>query len=993
MSLESSSPIVATDSHPRRPPAHLSVSLRHNVPCIGNIKPASSTLANVDTATEPDGNSISPLREQTSEDSEDTVGTNVKDWFDHSNARPGIAPNQESGETSKWLDEKLHQLPYIDIFPGDPPYFLQQSSNDDTDSSKELTFRSKRYSLHPLNAISRSRDGSASEEYRSIIDDLTIENQKLKERLRRYRRSSATHLESEKLFEIKIHSLSARKRRELEELLYAFSTSFDSSSEDVSIKVPSDRPSKAYPLSGKTSNYKSVSSGCNSRPTDSAYASMSRTGPSYSSSAGEGHQTAQTRHTTDRQMQDFLQDIPQGLQPRTSLEMTENQRKRMVVRRLEQLFTGKKGSLIGLHSHSLQQQEVSRSAARADQISQSQLQPKEGVREAHIGPHNMELDRQGLVSVQKNPKTSQSPTEQSNSPPRKSRGSPSPEQRPTRPLDLDPDRDQVGSDNVEYIRHLGISAPQLLTEELQDAAVDAEGWVYLNLLINMAQLHIINVTPDFIRSAVTELSKKLQISPDGKKLRWRGGTKGTRLSSDSGGSSVHRRSPLDSDGSDEASRKRRKVQANKFTFTGQAPSKILNENSVGGVTTGALFYEPIFGRYPQHSYEASCDGSVVSQGNYNLTGFASPGETHGNDTPRDDGPMIFYNGAKFFCDLSGDRGNIETPLHITGVDKDGYSSHTRDAVGCSHPQRHLLKNRTPSGSLLPFRPFKDYSKGVDLFQTPETRPQTPSVLSDDMDFDFTTDLTCDNPGYSSSIVDFNASGIGGVQPADHLLYKVHTRWTMESDHAPIKISKSSAPRSISKRILHTIPKSSLDSFHNSNLQEKADSTIGKLTRLTSRVNEPLSPIPTRPYENLPIKTENISEEFVALKPSALPEPSSYYSMFSSTDYTSEYSDSSSFFGIAHLRDKPLERDEDVMSENDIQVSSDDDAMDVEDEDEDDDDDSIDMLAYARGIDPATVAVQEENYEREASDKSVQLGSAVSKSGIPVDFSEASEAEL
>ncbi|KAB8293005.1 hypothetical protein EYC80_007367 [Monilinia laxa] len=951
--------MVTTGSHPRRPPAHLSVSLRHDVPSIENEKPASNALVHADTAIKPDGSPTSPIRKQTSDGSEDTSGTNVNEWFDRSNARPAVAINQDSGETS------------------DPPYFLQQSSNDDTDSSKELPLRSKRHLLHTLNVISGSRDGSASDEYRSIIDDLTIENQKLKEKLRRYGRSSVAHLEKEKLFEVKVHALSARKRRELEELLHTFSTSLESSSEDLAIKGPSGHPSRAHQASGKASKHKSVSSGSNSRPTDSAYASMSRYGPSH-----------------NRRMQDFLQDIPQGLLPRTSLEMTENQRKRMVVRRLEQLFTGKTGPLASIHSHSLQQQEVSKSAARADQVSQPQLLPREGVREAHIGPHNMELDKQGLVSAQKNSKTSKSPTEQSNSsqsnsPPQKSRGSPSPEQRPTRPLDLDPDRDQVGSDNVEYIRHLGISAPQLLNEESQDAAVDAEGWVYLNLLINMAQLHIINVTPDFIRSAVTELSRKLQISPDGKKLRWRGGTKGTRLSSDSGGSSVHHRSPRDSDGSDEASRKRRKVHANKSTPTGQSPSKLLNEKSRSSVMTGPFFYEPIFNRYPQHSYDTSCDNSVMSQNHYNHAGFASPDHERNNFVSRDDGPMIFYNGTKFFSDLSGDRGNCETPLHLTGVDKDGYSSHTQEALGCTHhPQRHLLKNRTPSGSLLPFRPFKDYSKGVDLFQTPETRPQTPSVLSDDLDFEFTTDMTCDVPGSPPPLVDFSVCGLGGVQPADHFLHKVHTRWTIDGDHAPVKVSRFSAPRSTSKNMVHTIPQSSLDTFYNSDTQDKADSMISKLNRLTARTNEPLSPLPLQSYENLPVKTENISEELVMLEPSALPEPSTYYSISSSTEYTDEYSDSSSFSGVAHLRDEPLEKDEDLISDNDIQVSSNDDAMDI-----DDDDDSIDMLAYARGIDPTAVAAQEENYEREASDKSVELGSDASNSLVPVGFMEVSESDL
>ncbi|KAF7882976.1 hypothetical protein EAF00_011465 [Botryotinia globosa] len=965
MNLKSDSEMVATASHPRRPPAHLSVSLRHDTP--GPIEKEKSDLGvgkEVDTATKPRSNSTSPFRKQISDGSEDTVATNVNEWFDRSNARPVIAVNQDSGDTS------------------DPPYFLQHSSNEDTDSSKELPLRGNRYHLHSLNPISRSRDGSASEEYRSIIDDLTIENQKLKEKLKKYGRSSNTHLENEKLFEVKIHALSARKRRELEELLHKFSASFDGSSKDLSIDGPTGRQSRAYSLSEKPTKHKSISSGSNSRPTDSAYASMSRSGPSHSSSAGEGYRPARSQVTADRKLQDFLQDIPQGLQPRSTLEMSENQRKRMVVRRLEQLFTGKTGSLIGAHSQSLQQQEVSKSAARADQASQIHFYPREGVREAHIGPHNMELDKQGLVN---NSKNSQSPTEQSNSS-SKSRGSLSPQQRPTRPLDLDPDRDQVGSDNVEYIRHLGISAPQLLTEESQDAAVDAEGWVYLNLLINMAQLHIINVTPGFIRSAVTELSRKLQISPDGKKLRWRGGTQGTSLNSDSGNSSVHQRSPPDSDGSDEASRKRRKLHANKFTPTGQAPLKMINQSSKNPKATDVCFYEPMFVCYPS---EASGDESDISPNHYSLHGFASPTKRLGN-SPRDDGPLIFYNGTKFFSDLSGDRGELETPLHITGVDQDGYSNHTEDAVGCSHPTRHLLKDRTPSGSFLPFRPFKDYSKGGDLFQPPETRPQTPSVLSDDTDFEFTTDMPCGDAQSPPPLVEFVASGLAGIQPADHLLYKVHTRLTTNSDHVPFKVSKFSAPRSTSK-ILHTISQSSLDSFHNPEPQNMVGSMTSKLIHLTDPAN---GPPPHRAYESLPINTENISEELIMLHPSPLPEPSSYFDMLSGTETAGDYSDtSSSLMGISHLRDEPLEKGEDLMSENDIQVSSDEGAMDVEDAEEEEDDESIDMLAFGRVIDPEGVAAQEERYEMEASDKSVQLGSAASKSIPPFPFEESGEVEL
>ncbi|TGO64985.1 hypothetical protein BOTNAR_0082g00270 [Botryotinia narcissicola] len=132
-----------------------------------------------------------------------------------------------------------------------------------------------------------------------------------------------------------------------------------------------------------------------------------------------------------------------------------------------------------------------------------------------------------------------------------------------------------------------------------------------------------------------------------------------------------------------------------------------------------------------------------------------------------------------------------------------------------------------------------------------------------------------------------------------------------------------------------------------------------------------------------------------LHPSPLPEPSSYFDMLSGTETAGDYSDtSSSFMGISHLKDEPLEKGKDLMSENDIQVSSDEGAMDVEDaEEEDDDDDSIDMLAYVRAIDPKAVATEEEKYEMEASDKSVQLGSAASNSVPLFPFEESEEEEL
>ncbi|BFZ59139.1 hypothetical protein YB2330_000143 [Saitoella coloradoensis] len=58
-------------------------------------------------------------------------------------------------------------------------------------------------------------------------------------------------------------------------------------------------------------------------------------------------------------------------------------------------------------------------------------------------------------------------------------------------------------------------------KELQGA--DTHGWVYLNIITNLAQLHLMNVTLPFVRAAVEKLSTRLELSEDGGMIRGRMG--------------------------------------------------------------------------------------------------------------------------------------------------------------------------------------------------------------------------------------------------------------------------------------------------------------------------------------------------------------------------------------------------------------------------------------------------------------------------------------
>jgi len=793
-----------------------------------------------------------------------------------------------------------------------------------------------------------------------VIDDLTIENKKLKAKLRKYENAQNSHLEKDRLFEVKIHSLPALKRRELEDVLREFASTVDGSTDEGGSRMllTGILPSSSHtPAISSNPKHSSSSSTSNSRPVDSAYASMSKSGPTSTSTlnrALEGEPVSQQRIGKDQKIQSFLHNIPEALLPKHSYVMTERQKKKLVVQRLEQLFTGNRGANIGNRSQPLQQQEVSKSAAKADQKANHDPTAVEGVREAHILPYKMDVDDVGPAKLADDSSHETQITGSGSS--EECSPSRSPGQRPTRPLDLDPDRTQNPSENVEYIRHLGLATPQLASDESADAA-DAEGWIYLNLLINMAQLHIMNVTPDFVRKAVSDVSAKLQLSQDGKKIRWRGGSQGTQLSSDSGSSSDQNGSH-DIDIMGDSRSKRRKVETG--TFTSVQPN--VNDVPVGVHDPSKSFhYKPLF-----HHASSSSGGQLSSDESESLFGYEAPNATGlGRSTQ-----------PNFCTDLSADRGDIRTPLHVTGVGKDGYSNFTQTALGCESKRESLPIFRTTSGSLLSFRPFRDNSKRPRpaFLQIEATQPKTPGLLEDDsgQEIDF-LDGSSTESSPPRPLQDFEASGLGGTRPADHFTVRVQTRRTRATSRLPNNPSKGSAHGPRFRKLGHNISKKSLDAFHESGLDATEEAIAEKMASLLS-----FSPSPNW-TEDPKISTEIISAEFARLAPSELPPPAGYYGMTSSSGNDSDSETSSS--GISHLR-----RDRSFLPKSFASYSNmdglvvdekDEDSSDeMDEEDDEDDDESIDMLAQARGVDPGGVATREQEFE-------VELNEMGEPSDVPV----------
>jgi hypothetical protein len=869
-------PPGVTYKNPRRTSPENSITLRHHRLAREASKRHPSVVVPKVSITD------SPRR-NSSDESNETATSDPKRWFDQSNENPNAAVNSS-----------------MDV---DPPFY-QKETDSSNEEGQMIPSQSPAYKYVQSRNAGLLRPGlthsSSADDYRSVIDDLTIENIRLREELKRYRQMGPESMRRDKLFEVKVHGLPSQKKRALEAALRDFTTSLDGSSTGVSTSRKKDK-GKGKGNGQESSKHESSSSGSHSRPniTDSAYASMSTGAPSSNPSLPR----RVSRQGSNQNIERYLQDVPDGLWPRSNV-ITEKDKKRLVVRRLEQLFTGKGLGHGNQPSHPLVPPAISEDVAMegsdnkppppanpaptaAPSAPAASLPVSEASREAQIIPRM--LHRKGSHSrdnVSSNSNGDQTDSrdagngsgsgsgrgrkEGDNSPP----NAKLPEQRPTRLRDLDPDRPQVPSENMDYIRHLGLVAPESRKKySAKDVSPDAEGWVYLNLLCNLAQLHMLNVTPAFIRSAVSEKSRQFQLSPDGRKIRWRGGVENTKFSSDSSGSNSQggNTSP-DSDGSNAHNqRKKQKTQSgSKNDGLVSEPSKLGPQVS-NSSADDSFHYKPLFARHQTSSSEeqpsagddseSSCplpeDSNLGMNSRWNYSGVSGVSQRK----RRRDGAIIYYTGAPFCTDLSGDVGDTSTDSHIL-------KSFDRS----SRPQAPQF-SRSASGSSIPFKPLSNYVSHramMDLdFAPVETTPSDYSDESDDLEAEF----PWSNATQIAKLVNLEVSGLGGVTPEDHFVVFVMTsrpKFTDRHDSKPLRRPQLTERQS------------------NETAQSKdtADSIAGRLAVLSTASPVPFQSAPRHAEE--PIYTiEYISGKVRRLPPAPLPPPSFF---FGSSDQSLSISD-------------------------------------------------------------------------------------------------------
>ena len=876
---------------------------------------------------------------------------------------PGASTRSSSSraKAERWFDDTNEHPKDVSFVDNDPPYYMKngpsdcnsvcatQSENSSNDVSKIGPTAPTRSLLAQMDA-----DNDNGEAYRSVIDDLTVQNKRLKRKLRKFEVLHCSHLQEEKLFEVRIHGLAANRKRELEETLRSFASSIDEDSPRRPGARARDhnarREGPLVPLLHKTS---SSSTSASKPPLDSTYASMSGvTGAASQSHPNEHHSHERGIQANCQNVKSYLHDIPGALVPQSSTTMSDRSKSKAIVRRLEQLFTGK-GAASRSYGQSQQQQEVSQSAALAS----GQHLGREGTREAPILSHDAELQVDAMADVKAQASSGETNPQSLHA---SQHGSPrSPEQRPTRPLDLDLHRAQVPSDNMEYLRHLGLSSTAGVSASDPESK---DGWVYLNLLTSMAQLHTLNVTPEFIRKAVADVSSKFELSSDQTKVRWMGGSTGTRMSSDGDESEdqlgqnpeASNRRCLSRDEAQDRALSRAHPTTDPIIPEIGAKRRPINFNATSNEDS-SFQYRPLF----FHTAVSEEDGSdIVSQSTSSSGSRDYTTATGMNSGPsalryrvsrfrgrrKHDGPMIFYNGAKFCTDLSGDLNGAKSKQSI-------YRRFTRQPVGSfvPHTDEFEKSDEDEVTSVEHGQPSSQVGK-VDIARSALNLDDLKSVISD-----YASDRIS-----SANIIDMEASGLGGIQPEDNFVVKVQVRHGGKRIASP-KLSSFSKPKGQIRKILHNVPRSSIDTLRTTvdipRSRGSEESVNGEIIS-TVKTEMPPSALPPPSYVHLPLSSssgsESDDEEEEEESKSSLPntmmegvnrphhamQRGSRSRMRNSTTGTKLYGKESRYSSPTSPSDES---------------------------DSGSDDSSIDLLAHARGFDPETIAAREREFESNEGD--------------------------
>lgn len=944
-------------SHLKRSPAPLSVRLRPKTSKRLKVSSKTEEEELQSLATHPHAvagrlfSRTKNLQSWNPSPSEPIRKAKAEEWFNENNKHVFRAPNAAfpDGRSCRSVTVPCGTKDIAD----DLPFYLPQQPSD-IDSACAVQSAQSTCELaqpvpprHAILSRMESRE-SNSEEFRSVIDDLTVKNKKLRQKLKQYEKFQSSLLQEDKLmedklFEVRIHSLPAHKKSELEQTLRSFASSVEHSPDTeplVAAPPPTLLAPGPLPL-GHQSLSPSISY---SKRVDSAYASISATGQTMISQSTRNdtkciEKQACSAELKRQNVKSYLHDVPPCVLPRKSPFISKTAKRKIVVRRLEELFTGKGAAAKG-SNQSLQQQEVSQSA---NSEAGGRRWETKGVREARILPPGVEF----LLDPSSDGQTisqSRSINDESDLKSRatEASGGETPEQRPTHPLDLDICRAQVPAENMQYIRHLGLASPMMNSDAASDRL---DGWIYLNLLTSMAQLHTLNVTTEFVRKSVADLSSKFELSTDGRKIRWKGDTEGTGMSSDGDSSAVDyghtsNRQLRHGPRTDQSDVNDVSQLSNYNSSTEFGAAETRRPTFPGQFDPATNFhYRPLFFRGArseddEDSYVHDDDSLTSYDDTDDVTGADShsrdPGDSKAHSTlfrrRRENGPIIFYNKAKFCTDLSGDFGGAcAGDISFTRFTDEPIGREMLNSLGrtgLEGPESLSINGRNRTDSV------KAGSNASGI---------TDSHLTIEQPEPFDSDEICEviKPIY------LEASGLGGVQPQDNLLIDVqvqHGKQKRSHDHSHLPSAHAHVRRIPHNSRLKIAP------FHDSGLPKSVGST-----------------------ESL-VEAKIISSRVTVLPPSELPDPSYLCLPFSSDNDDDDDDDDKSSNDETRPQPSPVSSLEEQPADDDapsfLLASSDEASQESSfvTTSEGSDDSSIDLLAHARVLDPDTIAAREREFD-------------------------------
>lgn len=539
------------------------------------------------------------------------------------------------------------------------------------------------------------------------------------------------------------------------------------------------------------------------------------------------------------------------------------------------------------------------------------------------------------------------------------------------------------TENLEYLRHLGIANPT------GDVNVEGDGWIPLNLLTSMAQLHTLNVTPEFIRQAITDISRKFDSSTDGTKVKWRGGGEGSRMSPDS-------------DDSEDSTRIRSAATSMSVSKRGSItdlstgvdvpqepntglPPELSHTSEVGkrrpatlgqSVPENIFSYKPLFFHGSCTESDDSAQGPTSSSNLEHATALNSGvnSGSHGlheaeatlrRHNASKNGPIIFYHKARFCTDLSGDPSGAR-------IDEGTYRRFTQQPIGCqagsSIAECNIPDDESMAGSLT-----------IDAAEFELDSVPSRSILNLDELKSCISDCAVSAFLSSPAPVDMEMSGLGGIQPEDNFVVKVQVRHDKQEPRPSDTFPPFSGPR-IARRFLHRLPEGAMNAYH----EREAPRSQPRL-EIVSTVNTKMAPssLPPPSFLCIPFSqcdSDDEGDTSVSINSRAIyPNQRQHQSQYDSS--------MAEDFGL-----RPAEMFVGSSSEQSNATSY------ASTSPGSDDSSSIDLLAHARELDPDTIAAREREFDRIAANNVVQapsipqaVSSAATTSGETSEFQLAARA--